>query len=129
MTTKAQNKAISNDTLIKLALLGVAGFVVYKGYNKFNGIIKNAVSPVANAWVALTTDAPVQTTQAYIFIKSRDINANNQLEPSFIQAMKKAHPQNADILNSILDPMGRIKHEYKYLIDSDTPATLANTGG
>ncbi|WP_016957935.1 hypothetical protein [Catenovulum agarivorans] len=128
-TTLAKRGQSNGNTLIKIALLGVAGFVAYKAYNKFNGLIKNAVSPVAHWWVDVTGEEAVKTNQAYVFIKSRDINANNQLQPYFIEAMKKAHPQNADILKSILDPLGRIKHEYQHLIDSDTPATLANTGG
>lgn len=119
---------MNNKNKIQIALLAVGSYIAYKTYTKFNGVIADAVTPAANLWVSLTTDAPVKTNSAYIFIKSRDVDTNNKLKNYAIDAFTTANADNALIIKQLLDPYGRIKPEHTHFIDADYPATLERIG-
>lgn len=127
-TTLAKRGQSNSNLLLKIAVVGAVGFVAYRAYTKLNGVIADAVEPVANWWVNATNEK-IETTQSGFFLKSRDLDSNFKMKDSYKQIYLGMNDGNKAIIARLLDPYDRVKEQYRYLIDKEQPVTLQTLGG
>lgn len=125
-TTLAVSAAVIVGALTVLRLSGAAGRLHKSGQDAFAPFSNNIGKTLANVSMWLRGSHAVEFTQGGFYLDSNYIDSWYQITGYWLESIKNTHPDNAKILAALVSPDGRIKEQFRHLIDG--PVYLRDVG-